>query len=68
MTLLDKGYFDYDFEKVGILDEGRDWVDTIRSDEEIKDIVSSFGIGRKPKKPETAEEIQSYVLKQLEDK
>ena len=64
MMLIDKGYFDYDFEKVGILDEGRDWVDTIRSEEEIRDIVASFGIGRKAKTPETDEEIQNHILNQ----
>ena len=62
MLLLDKGYFDYDYEKVGILDKERDWVETVRSDEEISDIVSSFGIGPKKKKPETEEEIQQHIL------
>ena len=65
MLLLDKGYFDYDYEKVGILEPERDWVETVRSKEEVEDMVASFGIGRKkPKKPETDEEIREYILNQ----
>lgn len=64
MLLLDKGYFDYDYERVGILDKEQDWVETIRSEEEINKMVSSFGIGRQAKKPETEEEIQNYIINQ----
>lgn len=64
MMLLDKGYFDYDYQKVGILEPERDWIETVRSDEEIRDIVSGFGLGVKAKKPETEEEIQEYILNQ----
>ena len=63
MLLLDKGYFDYDFEK----SEKEDvvtWEETARSDEEIKEIMAGFGIGVKRKKPETLEEIQNYIIKQ----
>ena len=64
MLLIDKGYFDYDFEKFGILEQGKDWADTVRSDEEMDEIMKGFGFGRRTKKPETLEEIQSHILKQ----
>ncbi len=64
--LLDKGYFDYDFEKFGMIEPGRDWVDTVRSDQEIADIMSGFGFGRR-KKPETTDEIQKYIINQIKE-
>jgi KaiC/GvpD/RAD55 family RecA-like ATPase len=65
--LLDKGYFDYDFVK-----ENKQllWEDTVKSHEEIMKTLSMFGIGTKAKeeKPDTMEDIQSYIRKQMEDK
>lgn len=62
MLLLDKGYFDYDYQKY---EKELRWEDTVRSDEEIRDIMAGFGIGvAKPKKPETLDEIQNHIIKQ----
>ena len=63
MIMIDKGYFDYDFEKseketVVTYEESR------RSDEEIRDIMAGFGIGVPRKKPETLEDIQNHIIKQ----
>lgn len=66
MMLLDKGYFDYDFEKTENPVPRVNWEDTIKSDEEVADILSAFGLS--PKKPQTEEEIQGYILKQMEEK
>ena len=64
MLLLDKGYFDYDFEKAE-REEIVTWEDTVRSDEEIREIMAGFGIGvNRKKKPETLEELQEYIIKQ----
>lgn len=63
MLLLDKGYFDYDFER-SEKEEVVTWEDTVRSDEEIREIMAGFGIGVKRKKPETLEEIQNHIIKQ----
>ena len=63
MLLLDKGYFDYDFEK-SEKEEIVTYEGTARSDEEIREIMAGFGIGVKRKKPETLEEIQSHIIKQ----
>lgn len=41
------------------------WEDTLKSDEEVQDMISIFGFGRKKKKkPETLEEIQEYIIKE----
>lgn len=63
MQLIDKGYYDYDYERVEKPEEKMDWADTVKSDEEVQDMVALFGFGRK-KKPETDEEIQEYLIKQ----
>lgn len=63
MLLLDKGYFDYDFERTE-REEVVTYEDTARSDEEISEIMAGFGIGVKRKKPETLEEIQNHIIKQ----
>ena len=63
--LLDKGYFDYDFEKVEKPVPVYDWEDTIKSDEEVQGILSIFGVGQREKK--TVEEIQEYVINQMEE-
>ena len=61
---MDKGYYDYDFEKFGLMDEGKDWADTVRTDEEVDEIMHGFGFGRRVKKPTTTEEIQNHIIKQ----
>ena len=63
MIMVDKGYFDYDYEKskkenVVTYEESR------RSDEEIRDIMAGFGIGVQRKRPETLEDIQNHIIKQ----
>lgn len=60
--LLDKGYFDYDYEKVERPAPAVDWESTIKSDEEVAEILSIFGVGQQ--KPQTDEEIQQYILNQ----
>lgn len=65
LQLIDKGYYDYDFEKVVKVPEFVNWEDTLKSDEEVQDIISIFGFKtNKTKKPETTEEIQEYLIKQ----
>lgn len=66
LQLIDKGYYDYDYEKVKKPSEIVNWEETLKSDEEAQNIASAFGFGgkKKPKKPETVEEIQDYIIKQ----
>jgi hypothetical protein len=61
MLLLDKGYFDYDYEKC---ERELRWEDTVRSDDEIRSILAGFGIGTAARKPETLEDIQNHIIKQ----
>lgn len=63
MMLLDKGYFDYDFVKT---EAPVIWEDTIKTDEEVNDILSMFGLGNKNKITEQ-EDIQKHIIKQLEE-
>jgi len=63
--LLDKGYYDYDYEPAPKVQQIVNWEDTLKSDEEVQDMISIFGFGRKKKKkPETLEEIQEYIIKE----
>ena len=64
MMLLDKGYFDYDFQKV---ERETRWEDTVRSDDEMRSILAGFGIGTAKKKPETLEDIQNHIIKQIKE-
>ena len=63
MLLIDKGYFDYDFEKFDV-EKPVLWEDTVKTDEELHEMLSGFGFGLGPKKPETMEEIQKHIIKQ----
>ena len=65
MILMDKGYYDYDYEKTEktVI---TDWESTVKSDEEVQDLLSMFGMGHK-KKLETEEEVQDYILNQMEE-
>jgi len=67
MMLLDKGYFDYDYEKTEKPEEQVNWEDTIKSDEEVDGILAAFGMKANRNEPKTEEEIQDYILKQMEE-
>ena len=60
MILIDKGYYDYDFEKA----PEKKAPHKQRTPEELMEILVGFGFGHlKEKKPETTEEIQDYLIK-----
>lgn len=62
MMLIDKGYYDYDFEKVT---KQVYWDDTVKTEEELDEMLTGFGFGgRTQKKPETIEEIQNYIIQE----
>jgi len=62
MMLLDKGYYDYDYEKVEA--EVR-WEETVKTEEEVHDMLAMFGMGNRARmKPKTTEDIQNYIIKQ----
>lgn len=57
--LVDKGYYDYDFERVKANAQLL-YEDTVKSDSEVRGLLSRFGIG-KPKE-QSIEELQEYVM------
>lgn len=59
MMLVDKGYYDYDFERVEANAQLL-YEDTVKSDSEVRGLLSRFGIG-KPKE-QSIEELQEYVM------
>ena len=60
MILVDKGYYDYDFEKAPEKREPHKQ----KTPEELRSILVGFGFDHlKEKKPETTEEIQDYIIK-----
>lgn len=66
MLLLDKGYYDYDFEKTDKPTTVVDWEKTVKSEDEVNSMLAGFGFGQfARKKPETIEEIQEHILKQI---
>ena len=65
MILSDRAYYDYDYEQVDKSKIIVDWEDTIKSDEEVNNILSIFGMGNK-QTPE--EQLQSYIIKEEQKK
>lgn len=59
MMLVDKGYYDYDFEIVKANAQLL-WEDTVKSEAETRNLLARFGIG-KPKE-QSIEELQEYVM------
>ena len=60
MILIDKGYFDYDFQKAPEKEEEH----REKSTEELQNILAGFGFSQFKK---TEEEIQEHILKHMED-
>lgn len=65
--LVDKGYYDYDFERKvkveRILVEN-----TMKSEEETRSLLARFGFGIAEPKEESLEELQEMAMKQLNEK
>jgi hypothetical protein len=70
MMLVDKGYYDYDFErKKGKVRQAL-YEDTVKSESEVRGLLARFGIGR-PKaehSEESLEELQEMAMKELNEK
>ena len=67
MMLVDKGYYDYDFERKvkveRILVEN-----TMKSEEETRSLLARFGIGKPKVEPseESLEELQEMAMKEMD--
>ncbi len=65
LMLMDKGFYDYDYEVPKEINKRKTYEESVRSDEEIRDILGRFGWG---KKPLTAEQLQLEVMEEEKKK
>lgn len=61
MILADKAYYDYDYEQAERPRVIVDWDETIKSDEEVNNILSIFGMGKQQTKEE---QLQDFIIKE----
>lgn len=66
MMLIDKGYYDYDFDRVKVEVKQVLYEDTVKSDSDVRSMLARFGIGTSKK--ETLEELQELAMKEIEQK
>ena len=64
--LVDKSYYDYDFERIKAKAKQLLYEDTVKSKSEVQSLLARFGIG-KPEE-ETLDEIQKLAMKEIEQK
>ena len=64
MMLVDKSYYDYDFEHVKAKIMPLTYEDTVKSQEETYNLLAKFGIGTK--KELSIEELQELAMKKYE--
>ena len=65
--LVDKGYYDYDFERNKVRAKQMLYEDTVKSDDEVRGLLARFGIGQK-RSEESLEELQEMAMKQIDKK
>lgn len=68
--LVDKGYYDYDFERKKERAKQMLYEDTVKSESEVRGLLARFGIGQ-PKaesSEKSLEELQEMAMKQLNEK
>lgn len=65
MLLIDKPFYDYDFEPVKAAHKRVLLEDTVRNEKETYDILSKFGLGGK--KEESLEELQALAMKEMNE-
>ena len=66
MMLVDKGYYDYDFEHKKEKVRQALYEDTVKSESEVRGLLARFGIGQP--KEESLEELQELAMNELKDK
>lgn len=64
MMLVDKGYYDYDFERKKEKVRQALYEDTVKSESEVRGLLARFGIGQK-RSEESLEELQEMAMKQI---
>ena len=70
MMLVDKGYYDYDFERKKDITKRLLYEDTVKSEGETLNLLARFGIGKpKPSESEESlEELQQMAMKEMDKK
>ena len=64
--LVDKGYYDYDFERKKEKVRQALYEDTVKSESEVQGLLARFGIGQK--REESLEELQEMAMKEMDKK
>lgn len=64
--LVDKGYYDYDFERVKAKAKQMLYEDTVKSESEVRSLLARFGIGQQ-KSEESLEELQTLAMNELKE-
>ena len=64
MMLVDKGYYDYDFEHKKEKVKQMLYEDTVKSESEVRGLLARFGIGAKVD-GESLEELQEMAMKEI---
>lgn len=70
MMLVDKGYYDYDFERKKEKVRQALYEDTVKSESEVRGLLARFGIGTKvadsvERSEESLEELQEMAMKEI---
>jgi hypothetical protein len=74
MMLVDKGYYDYDFERKKEVAKQVLYEDTVKSESEVRSWLARFGIGAKvadsaeQSDGESLEELQEMAMKEMDKK
>ena len=68
MMLVDKGYYDYDFERVKATAKPILVEDTMKSEEETRRLLSRFGFGATKPSEESLEKLQEMAMKEMDKK
>ena len=74
MMLVDKGYYDYDFERKKEVAKQVLYEDTVKSDDEVRSWLARFGIGNASasqgveRSEESLEELQEMAMKEMDKK
>ena len=65
MMLVDKGYYDYDFERKKERVRQALYEDTVKSESEVRGLLARFGIGQAKVDGESLEELQELAMKEI---
>lgn len=66
MMLIDKGYYDYDYERKEPKFKQALYEDTVKNEEDTLSMLSRFGIGATHKE-ESMDELQELAMKQFKE-